>query len=318
MGMSKSDRLLHILNLLRSRRNLNAARLAQECGVTERSIYRDIISLSEANIPVYYDRGYKLASDNFLPPLNLDFEEYSALRLALESSPLARRVRYKSLIKRVSSKIEAGLSRLVRDQRRSYQPTTHIHVPTTQNEQLLCECFADLESAIADSLSVEMEYDGLESGRLRRVVDPYFIVFRARAFYIVGYCHLRGNYRTFRVDRIRSLAVSSQKFRRRRDITPESYFEQSWEVFSGPPVTLAVRFTGTAARVVALGHHHAGEEVVPLPDGSVEYRVTVSGRREIVRWLLGFGDEAEVISPPDVRDRLIDVIQRMANQYRKT
>ncbi|RME19381.1 MAG: HTH domain-containing protein, partial [Candidatus Zixiibacteriota bacterium] len=47
--MPKSDRLLYILNLLRTRRNLNAARLAEECGVTERSIYRDIISLSEAN-----------------------------------------------------------------------------------------------------------------------------------------------------------------------------------------------------------------------------------------------------------------------------
>ena len=47
MGMSKYDRLLHILNLLRSRRSLNARKLAEECQVTERSIYRDITSLSE-------------------------------------------------------------------------------------------------------------------------------------------------------------------------------------------------------------------------------------------------------------------------------
>jgi len=90
MRMAKYDRLLYVLNVLRSRRTMNAARLAQECGVTERSIYRDIISLSEANVPIYYDNGYKLASDNFLPPLNFNLEEYSCLRLALESSPLVR------------------------------------------------------------------------------------------------------------------------------------------------------------------------------------------------------------------------------------
>ena len=53
--MAKYDRLLYILNLLRSRKNLNAEMLAAECGVTERTIYRDIIALSDANIPIYYD-----------------------------------------------------------------------------------------------------------------------------------------------------------------------------------------------------------------------------------------------------------------------
>ena len=80
MGMAKYDRLLYILNLLRSRKNLNARNIAEECGVTERSIYRDILSLSEANVPIYYDCGYKLASDNFLPPLNFDFDEYQFLK----------------------------------------------------------------------------------------------------------------------------------------------------------------------------------------------------------------------------------------------
>ena len=88
MGMPKQDRLLYILNLLRARKNLNATQLAEECGVTERSIYRDILAISEANIPIYYDNGYKLATENFLPPLNFSFEEYSCLKIALESSPL--------------------------------------------------------------------------------------------------------------------------------------------------------------------------------------------------------------------------------------
>ena len=63
MGMAKYDRLLFILNLLRTRRNLNAAMIAAECGVTERSIYRDVIALSEANIP--FVKGKTWTTDAF-------------------------------------------------------------------------------------------------------------------------------------------------------------------------------------------------------------------------------------------------------------
>jgi predicted DNA-binding transcriptional regulator YafY len=79
--MSKYDRLLHILNLLRSRRSLRAKDLARECEVTERTIYRDVLSLSSANVPVYFDDGYKLLSDAFLPPLNLTKEEFIVTHL---------------------------------------------------------------------------------------------------------------------------------------------------------------------------------------------------------------------------------------------
>ena len=105
MGMAKYDRLLYILNLLRSRKNLNAAKLAEECRVTERSIYRDMIALSEANVPIYYDNGYKLASDNFLPPFNFDFDEYCCLRLALESTPLKTTDKYSKLINQIQAKL---------------------------------------------------------------------------------------------------------------------------------------------------------------------------------------------------------------------
>lgn len=65
--MSKTDRLLFILNLIRSRRNLKARDLAKECEVSERTIYRDIMDLSSANIPIYFDDGYKFLTDAFLP-----------------------------------------------------------------------------------------------------------------------------------------------------------------------------------------------------------------------------------------------------------
>lgn len=315
MGMAKYDRLLFILNLLRARRNLTAADLANECGVTERSIYRDIITLSEANVPVYFDNGYKLASNNFLPPLNFSFEEYTALKLALSSSPLAHTSEYRSLLKQIRAKVDAGLSELVKAQKRTAVDTTHIEISASVDTTVLERFFSRLERAIADSRCVEMKYDSIESGLTTRIVEPYFIVFRARAFYFVAYCRLRAELRTFRLDRVRSLKVSPAHFIRRNDVDPSRYFEGSWEVYCGETVKVEVLFSGSAARVISLGSHHPNESVELHPDGTVHYSVQVRGLEEVSRWLLGFGGDAEVLQPPELRDHIRAIGTQIVRHY---
>jgi predicted DNA-binding transcriptional regulator YafY len=314
MGMPKYDRLLYILNMLRSRRNLNAASLAAECGVTERSIYRDIISLSEANVPIYYDNGYKLATDNFLPPLNFTFEEYSCLRLAIDSCPLAGTAKYKQTLKRIKAKVEAGLSPQVRDRRRTSVDTTHIDIAAAQDLKRGEKFYALIEEAITENRCLKVSYESIDSGLSERVVEPYFIIFRRRAFYFVGYCRLRGDFRTFRIDRMIDVRAVDEHFMRRPDVNPRDYFEKSWEVFSGEPVNVAVRFTGRAARVISSGTHHPQESIEMVHPDEVLYRVTVSGLDEIQRWILGFGSEAVVVEPEELREsigRIADGLQKI-------
>ena len=74
--MRKSERLIYILVLLHNNKHgLDATTLAEKCGVSERTIYRDITSLSLANIPIYNDNGYKLLPDSRLPPYNFSEKE---------------------------------------------------------------------------------------------------------------------------------------------------------------------------------------------------------------------------------------------------
>lgn len=317
MGMAKYDRLLHILNLLRTRRNLNAAYLALECGVTERSIYRDILSLSEANVPVYYDNGYKLASDNFLPPLNFDFDEYTALRLALESSPLKHTDTYRKPLKRIRAKVEASLSDLVKKKRRTAIRTTHVDIALSADSARVERYFADLEKAISESVQLEIVYDSVQSGLTKRLVEPYFIVFRGRAFYFVAYCRERSDFRTFRIDRIRELRLTDTCFRRDTAIDPRRYFEGSWELYSGEPVKVEVSLRGAAARVVQLARHHSNESIEKTGPDSVIYRVTVRGLDEIQRWILAFGGDAEVLEPAELRERMADIAATLASRYHR-
>ena len=203
MGMPKYDRLLYILNLLRSRKNLNASAIAKECNVTERSIYRDIISLSEANIPIYYDNGYKLASDNFLPPLNLDIDEYNFLKLTIESTPLNATGKNSDLIKKIKAKLDANVSTKVLKESKFTRPSIYIDIPISDgtNEQQENN-FLVLEKAIEECKQVKLKYHSIKSEITDRIIEPYFIIFKGKSFYLVAFCHLRGKYRTFRLSRI--------------------------------------------------------------------------------------------------------------------
>lgn len=317
MGMNKYDRMLHILNLLRSRRNLNAQRIADECGVTERSIYRDMISLSEMNIPVYYDNGYKLASDNFLPALNFTLDEYNLLKLALGSSPLVRTPKYHDAFKSVHAKIETCLSDQVRREKKLKPPTTHIDIPVSDGRKEGEKFYSQIETAITASHRIIVHYQSLQTGPTVRKVDPYFIIFRGRAFYFVGYCHLRREFRTFRINRVTAVETTDESFVKQDDLDPRTYFEGSWEVFSGEPVEVTIVFKGIAARLVSGVRHHPSERIEPLGTDSIRYTVTVRGLEEIQRWILGFGDQAEVIAPEKLRENLARIGCFFADRYGK-
>nr|MBN2277680.1 YafY family transcriptional regulator [candidate division Zixibacteria bacterium] len=312
--MAKYDRLLYILNLLRTRRSLNAGRLARECGVTERTVYRDIVALSEANIPIYYDRGYKYASDNFLPPLNFNIDEYLTLITALESSPLYKGGPGYNLIKSIKGKIEACLPPAVKEKKKYSRPKTRIDIKSTQSVNFSDKFYAAVERGIENHQVLELTYNSIQSGIITRPVEPYFLIFIEKAFYFVAFCQLRKALRTFRIDRILKISVTDEHFHPRPDINPAEYFAGSWGVFSGDPVEIEAVFSGKAARIVGMSRHHPGEKVSRFDNDRIKYQVTVRGIEEICRWLLGYGGEVRVIKP----DILKNEIKRRAKAILQT
>jgi predicted DNA-binding transcriptional regulator YafY len=316
MGMAKYDRLLFILNLLRARRNLNAGQIAVECEVTERTIYRDIISLSSANIPIYYDRGYKFASDNFLPTLNFTLDEYLALKTTLESSPLNNSPYHRSQLKNIKSKIEACLNPSVLEKKKYTTPTMAINIKSTIAKIGSEKLYAVIEEGIKNCNIVRLKYESIQSGLREREIDPYFLIFIEKAFYFVAYCHLRKEIRTFRIDRIVDAYVTETKFSPRKDISPAKYFEDSWGVFGGDSVEIKAIFSGKAARVIMMGQHHPREQVTPMNNGKAKYEVTVRGTEEICRWLIGFGGEVTVLAPPNLLMEIKKRAKEIINNYK--
>jgi predicted DNA-binding transcriptional regulator YafY len=315
--MSKYDRLLHVLNLLRARQGLKASDLARECEVSERTIYRDIIALSSVNIPIYFDNGYRLLTDAFLPPLNFSLDDYLVLKLSLSSSVLMENSPLRKHAKAVLAKIEANLNPTLKAEIEKVKEPLKITIRSNYDFSKLSLIFKLIEQSLLNKKSLRIEYESLETGLATRQVDPYSLIFRRHAWYLIGFCHLRNEIRIFRLNRIKKITLLDKSFERKPDFSLSTLFKDSWEIYQGEPVVVKIRFKGIGAKVVESGQHHPSEKISKLKDGSLIYEVKVNGIEEIARWILGFGENAEVIEPKELRERVKQTAQSLAMLYER-
>lgn len=105
--MSKAERLMHLINLIRQRGPVLVSEMAGECGVTPRTIYRDVNSLSKLNFPVYYDNGYRFAQDVGFPVTRLTEKDVELICFCLCSHPLCRNPFFQSRFRFIERKLRA-------------------------------------------------------------------------------------------------------------------------------------------------------------------------------------------------------------------
>lgn len=313
--MSRAYRLLKIISMLCSSSRYNAASLARECEVSERTIYRDLNELSLLGVPFYYgERGYKLHSDTFLPSLNFTLEELLSLQIALRSSLLEH-------ISPINEHLRSVILKLSRASRssgvlRSEEPSVFQHPKVTAKSSTYQSFFLPLERSIRDRRRVIIKYSSPQRRELiTRKIDPYAMTFRRHAWYLVAFCHQRGEMRLFRADRIKSLEVTEEEFQRDEDFSVEKFFADSWEVYQGELVEVAVKFSPRVAPLLKQTVHHPKEQISELRDGSILYTVRVKGVEEISRWILGFGCQAEVLKPKSLREEMKRIARDLATIY---
>jgi predicted DNA-binding transcriptional regulator YafY len=314
-GMSKYDRLLFVLNLLRGRPGLSTQELARECEVSERTIYRYVTALSSANVPIYFDKGYRLLSDAFLPPLNFTSEEYLIIKMALSSSVFMKESPLRKQAKDVLAKIEANLTPTVKKDMDKLKDVASINIKSTSDFSKSSLWFKLIEQSISNKRGIKLVYESLKSGVGTREVDPYSLVFRRHAWYLAGFCRKRNEIRLFRLNRIKQITLLDKNFQVKPDFSLSDFFKDSWELYPGEPVCVKIKFRGAGAKVIESRQHHPSEKIVKLKDGSLIYEVRVSGIEEIGRWVLGFGEDAKVLEPKKLKEKIKSTIEKMKQFY---
>lgn len=212
MVYSPATRLLTALDLLQSRPSVSAARLAERLEVDARSVRRYITMLHDMGIPVEATRGryggYRLRPGFKLPPLMLTEDEALAVTLGLLA---AQRLGLglggaAPAGEGALAKIERVLPLGLRERVRAVQETVALDLEAPEPAAAMMGMHVLAFSAAAHrGRRVWMRYRSARAGgweETQRMLDPYGLVYHDARWYVVGYCHLRGDVRVFRLDRV--------------------------------------------------------------------------------------------------------------------
>jgi len=179
-----------------------------------------------------------------------------------------------------------------------------------------------LTQAWAERRVVELSYDPstYHPGRPQRAarVRPYLIEPSAEthALYLIGFDETRGGLRTFKLERIRTLAMTPVQFEPPPDGEIEAALDRAWGIVADQPVVeVVLRFDRSVASRVAETTWHPTQSLTKNADGSLTWRARVSGTLEIRPWILGWGADVEVLAPEALRGEVAEIVRRAVARY---
>lgn len=210
--MNRIDRLFGVLTLLQAKKYVTADLIAEKFEISIRTVYRDIRALVEQGIPVSFEpaKGYFLVRGFFLPPVSFSAEEANALVLmetmvygfadksvghhysaALNKIKAVLRSRQKEELDQLSSQMILQLPGC-------YEPAT-AHL-------------SGLQGAISARTMLEISYTDMNGRASLREIEAIGLIFYAFSWHLIAWCHLRGEYRDFKVSRIREVRNLQRPF----------------------------------------------------------------------------------------------------------
>ena len=309
-------RLLKIILLVQARPDWRPRMLAKHFHVSQTRIHQDIRELVEAGVPICFSgNGYKIAGEFVLSSTSLSPDEVLEL-LYPQHLFSGDALGGEASVEPADSLLEAKLASCVPGPLRARFAGSRIRVSSATAKG---PRFRRLHDAVAERRRIRIKYASRASGRTAdREVDPYALIFRRHAWYLIGWCHRRSEVRKFRVSRIRSVLYTQLHFPEPRDFSLEEYARGWWEVFGGEPVNVAVRFGRRVADLIRDRAPRPGQTIQELPGGDIIYRAHVHGIDEVGWWIMQYGPDAEVLEPGELRELMQANAVRMLRTYGRT
>jgi proteasome accessory factor B len=134
--------------------------------------------------------------------------------------------------------------------------------------------------------------------------------------YLIGWDETRDALRTFKIERIRDVALTPRTFELPEGDHLEGTLRRAWDIIADQPATeVVLRFAPSVAARVQEATWHPTQRVDVADDGSLTWRATVAGTIEVRLWILSWGDDVEVLEPAELRNDVASTQRRAAERY---
>jgi len=192
-----------------------------------------------------------------------------------------------------------------------------VRLLSMNRRQVAPDVFNAVTSALVSGRRLAFDFPERDThARGRRTVSPQRLVRYRDNWYLDAWCHTVDRLRTFGLARMEKVKVLEERSRivgRRR---LERFFAQSYGIYNGPAkATAVIRFTGPAARYAAVEQWHPRQKRTMHADGSVELRFPYGDPTELVKDILSWGECAEVVEPPELRDMVRNKLKNAVLRY---
>jgi predicted DNA-binding transcriptional regulator YafY len=316
-SMNKTDRLLAIVLELQRKGRQRAEDLAATFETSKRTIYRDILALCEAGVPIISvpGQGYSLMKGYFLPPLSFTTEEATILLLGSDFMAKNFDAQYRVAAESAARKIESVLPEALRNDVHYLQSNIlFIGNMSARNPKEHVK-LQQLRRALIDRNTISFRYhtryhSDEKSGTHTREADPYALAYVHSTWHLVAHCHMRQDIRNFRIDRMEDLELLPRTFT--RPANPKISMAEREE----QPRTVIARalFDREIARWVHEGRTYFTIAEEETEDGLL---VTLAIRQpdDILQWLLGWGSRVKILEPDTLRGRLAEEARAMLRNY---
>lgn len=318
--MDKHDRIQQLHRIFIQRRTpIKRSHLAEKLECSEKTIQRNLDVLRDhMAAPLIYDKEqkgwlYNKKDQKFeLPGLWLTAEEIQGLAVVLDIVEAMELGSFSSdfaAIKYAIDKLLAarGISSEQFNQWVSYIPKKRHRANTA--------IFQKISRALIDKQRLHIAYEDYKGHTTQREVSPLKVVHYDEKWYLDAWCHKRNDFRSFMLARISNACVHTEECVDTDEQARWAHFADSYGIFAGKAKHIAeLRFSGASAREAASFEWHHDQQG-EWKEHYYELRIPYNDDRELVRTLLGYGDEVEVLAPSSLKKRVLTKAKQIVATY---
>lgn len=312
-------RLLRLIILIQSNPGILARELAERCGTNIRTIYRDLELLSSI-VPITHlghGKGYTYIGNFGMYPLDWTEQEtmaFSTLGPIMDQIKPLLPQGFKSAYEKVMAtnnkekKDHAVIAEKVAGIIQMGTPAYQEDSPTN--------CLIEIIEATLMQKTIRTVYHTQSRNEeSERNIDPYFLVPREHRFYLLGYCHVAKEIRTFRVSRFKHVQILEKTFDK-YDFNIQDYMNHTWSIIRGEEnIRFKVLFSSKVARYVKEEEMFVKPKLTEREDGSLIFEVVINHDLEFLGWLAQYGPDAEILEPKYYRNVMKKRLEQWLNLY---
>ena len=310
-------RLFRIIYLLYQSRTvgISVSEIARLCEVSKRQIYRDLNTLQDRlEIPIWEEGSLRgIEKDYFLPPIHFSLPEAMTIFLAsrlLLSYSNAYNPSIATAFMKLNSIVPGPFGEQIRKDIELMQ--------RQKKDEGFFRTLSDIGTAWKEGRCARIQYEALNEPTKERIIEPYFIQPGAleRGTYVIARCRLTNSIRTFKIERIRSIELLNERYTVPESFDANEYLGSSWGITTDKKARIVkLKFSPDLAKIAEETKWHPTQVTQLQLDKSAIVTMKLYLTEELYAFILGWGENVEVLEPKDLRERIAEIARATVDVY---